>query len=84
MHNFLDIVDKRIINIIKKQKTPKCWYGTVTVGGSDSATVTLAGNTTPLSGSILNKSGETLLPNDNVVLFSPTGSLSNSVILFKF
>lgn len=81
-----NIVDK-ILNKKMKQ-IPKTWSGkvvetsgTIAIGGT--AQVYLNGDATSTAISVKNKSSQSLVANDECVLFSPSGSLNNIIVLYK-
>ena len=81
--NIVDkILDKRL------KKVPSTWSakvvetsGTIAIGGT--AQVYLNGDSTSTPISVKNKASQSLVANDECVLFSPSGSLNNIVVLYK-
>lgn len=77
-----DIIQKEVRKEISKMQLPKSWAATVVSVSGSNAVVQLAGIATSLSEK-KNKTGVTLVANDEVYLYSPTGELSNSYINVK-
>ena len=81
--NIVDkILDKRL------KKVPSTWSakvietsGTIAIGGT--AQVYLNGDSASTPISVKNKTSQSLVANDECVLFSPSGSLNNIIVLYK-
>lgn len=81
----------KVVNIVldkKLARVPKTWVakvietsGSISIGGT--AQVYLNGDSAQPPISVLSKSSQTLVANDECYLFSPSGSLNDIVILYK-
>lgn len=69
----------------KTKNMPKEWVAVVATGASPNgiATVYLNGDLTSTPISMKNKSWETLASSDEIYIHSPSGKLSNAIILYK-
>ena len=86
---FLDqLIEQKIRLILNKelQKSGfvKSWMATVeSVNMDGTVNVMLPADDTTILNNKINKSGETLIANDEVFLFSPYGRLDNSYVVWK-
>ena len=79
-----DIVDKKIKSYSKNQ--PKMWVVkiiTSSVSPNAMASVYVNGDTASTPISLKNKSFETLVANNEAYALSPSGSLSDAVIIYR-
>lgn len=75
-------VDKAVREKLNKYGTMRGFYAKVSsVNGDDTVNVTLAGDTTIIP-SLLNKSNQTLIANDEVILFS-VSNLTDAFVAVK-
>jgi len=80
---FQQMIKEEVNKELKKLKYIKAYPAKVINVGAGVADVKIAGDDT-LIVNLKNKTGETLLANDNVYLFSPTNNLTNLYIAVKF
>ena len=84
---FIQIIESICSKIIKNatKDTPKTWTGkiiTASVAPNGNASLYVNGDTTSAI-TLKNKTWETIVANNECIIFSPSGSLSNAVILYK-
>jgi len=80
---FLSLIEELIDKKIAKLQFVKSYSATVTnVVSATIADVQLAGTSSTIT-NLKNKTGETLIANDEVILFSPTNNFSNLFIAYK-
>jgi len=86
----IDLIVDICKRVIKKEtaRIPKEWVGTVSsstpsVAPNAYADIYINGDTTQPVINVKNKSWETIVTGDGVYLHSPTGKLSNIIVLYK-
>ena len=83
LHQFLSLIEDMIDKKINNMRYVKSYSAIVTnVVSATVSDVQLAGTSTTITG-LKNKTGETLVATDEVLLFSPTNNLTNLYIAVK-
>ena len=77
------LINDEVKKELNKLKYVKAYPAKVVLVGTNTANVTLIGETEILT-NLKNKTNQTLIVGDNVYLFSPTNNLTNSYIAVKF